>query len=197
MIRRPPRSTLFPYTTLFRSADPIAPKLEDAAGPLVHHVLRVGLQPRALAELHDHAIIRLVPIAPDVLGAPVSGAQSGLAVPEGIEHRLAASPFAPDPASTGHPIDDVISEVAPRFRSVPSEQRLLVRLGYLQTVAHTVSSSVCSGSGRVLALRPARSIGLSLSAFVRSIIVPKSGARASSSKQASFNVLLGPPRPPV
>src|SRR3712207_7267182 len=24
MIRRPPRSTLFPYTTLFRSADPVA-----------------------------------------------------------------------------------------------------------------------------------------------------------------------------
>src|SRR3712207_8288126 len=26
MIRRPPRSTLFPYTTLFRSASPIAPR---------------------------------------------------------------------------------------------------------------------------------------------------------------------------
>src|SRR5438067_7296582 len=25
MIRRPPRSTLFPYTTLFRSRDPVAP----------------------------------------------------------------------------------------------------------------------------------------------------------------------------
>src|SRR3712207_3708006 len=28
MIRRPPRSTLFPYTTLFRSSDPFAPGLE-------------------------------------------------------------------------------------------------------------------------------------------------------------------------
>src|SRR2546430_12044085 len=27
MIRRPPRSTLFPYTTLFRSARPIAPPI--------------------------------------------------------------------------------------------------------------------------------------------------------------------------
>src|SRR2546425_3111475 len=160
MIRRPPRSTLFPYTTLFR----------------------------ALAELHDHAIIRLVPIAPDVLGAPVGGAQSGLAAPEGIEHRLAASPFAPDPASTGHPIDDVISEVAPRFRSVPSEQCLLVRLGYVQTTAHTVSSSVCSGSGRVLALRPARSIGFFIPALCASMIVPKSSARWRGRGGASFGV---------
>src|SRR3712207_9286610 len=32
MIRRPPRSTLFPYTTLFRSYDP---PLEDDPGPFV------------------------------------------------------------------------------------------------------------------------------------------------------------------
>src|SRR2546429_1116322 len=31
MIRRPPRSTLFPYTTLFRSPQPLA--LERTAGP--------------------------------------------------------------------------------------------------------------------------------------------------------------------
>src|SRR3712207_8123190 len=31
MIRRPPRSTLFPYTTLFRSAAEIAAAREDAA----------------------------------------------------------------------------------------------------------------------------------------------------------------------
>src|SRR2546425_9761233 len=29
MIRRPPRSTLFPYTTLFRSQQPVAPKAWD------------------------------------------------------------------------------------------------------------------------------------------------------------------------
>src|SRR2546427_7099205 len=44
MIRRPPRSTLFPYTTLFRSqhdhdgsrlraGDPVRPLLEDPRGP--------------------------------------------------------------------------------------------------------------------------------------------------------------------
>src|SRR5256885_6381526 len=30
MIRRPPRSTLFPYTTLFRSISDSAPRLEEA-----------------------------------------------------------------------------------------------------------------------------------------------------------------------
>src|SRR5690349_22137914 len=36
MIRRPPRSTLFPYTTLFRSGvqhDPVGKRQRDAAGP--------------------------------------------------------------------------------------------------------------------------------------------------------------------
>src|SRR5256885_11633468 len=31
MIRRPPRSTLFPYTTLFRSGDDLVGDVEDAA----------------------------------------------------------------------------------------------------------------------------------------------------------------------
>src|SRR5262245_64149056 len=33
MIRRPPRSTLFPYTTLFRSADVVLVAVPDAAIP--------------------------------------------------------------------------------------------------------------------------------------------------------------------
>src|SRR3712207_7198265 len=35
MIRRPPRSTLFPYTTLFRSRCPTAPTRPSA--PMAHH----------------------------------------------------------------------------------------------------------------------------------------------------------------
>src|SRR2546425_8090160 len=40
MIRRPPRSTLFPYTTLFRSCPPPAGGLSAARsrGPEVHHM---------------------------------------------------------------------------------------------------------------------------------------------------------------
>src|SRR2546428_3268200 len=34
MIRRPPRSTLFPYTTLFRSVHPAGPEIRFLEGPL-------------------------------------------------------------------------------------------------------------------------------------------------------------------
>src|SRR3712207_9165853 len=34
MIRRPPRSTLFPYTTLFRSQEPARAQLDEVAEPL-------------------------------------------------------------------------------------------------------------------------------------------------------------------
>src|SRR3712207_8259399 len=37
MIRRPPRSTLFPYTTLFRSDD-----LDDSGMPLVAYLIQKG-----------------------------------------------------------------------------------------------------------------------------------------------------------
>src|SRR2546422_11511921 len=40
MIRRPPRSTLFPYTTLFRSRGPFPRHLRrDALGPLAQHAV--------------------------------------------------------------------------------------------------------------------------------------------------------------
>src|SRR2546422_4683817 len=47
MIRRPPRSTLFPYTTLFRSHPAGAHRLEDISRPhrrgqAIHHI--VGLR---------------------------------------------------------------------------------------------------------------------------------------------------------
>src|SRR3712207_7612363 len=43
MIRRPPRSTLFPYTTLFRSR---------SEGALMHYLLVEKMTPRAIAEAH-------------------------------------------------------------------------------------------------------------------------------------------------
>src|SRR3712207_8139799 len=51
MIRRPPRSTLFPYTTLFRS------QVQRGVGP------HEGLQ-RAVVRAHDLAAAALQPIAP-------------------------------------------------------------------------------------------------------------------------------------
>src|SRR3712207_9341255 len=57
MIRRPPRSTLFPYTTLFRSVEP---RLDLARGELVAltagHRRRIdadGDRQRRLVDVHD------------------------------------------------------------------------------------------------------------------------------------------------
>src|SRR2546427_3042720 len=45
MIRRPPRSTLFPYTTLFRSHQRRAPRLELQAPGIEEVARRVALRP--------------------------------------------------------------------------------------------------------------------------------------------------------
>src|SRR2546430_16789957 len=46
MIRRPPRSTLFPYTTLFRSADGLLDALDGSSGRVPRRVLaRSGVRP--------------------------------------------------------------------------------------------------------------------------------------------------------
>src|SRR2546428_8632285 len=49
MIRRPPRSTLFPYTTLFRSAplkyDWLKGVLEEDPKALRHHIIKTGDNP--------------------------------------------------------------------------------------------------------------------------------------------------------
>src|SRR5688572_31517413 len=50
MIRRPPRSTLFPYTTLFRSARLGRPPWQRDAGVL----LRPGRRPHRLARSEEH-----------------------------------------------------------------------------------------------------------------------------------------------
>src|SRR3712207_8252806 len=68
MTRRPPRSTLFPYTTLFRSAlgehaDEVALTVAEGAGRhdhrrLVREELRGGARPAGLGELDDlHLVV--------------------------------------------------------------------------------------------------------------------------------------------
>src|SRR5256885_11326169 len=51
MIRRPPRSTLFPYTTLFRS-------VEDVRIEFAHHLVAVGVRWR-VPQLEDHHALML------------------------------------------------------------------------------------------------------------------------------------------
>src|SRR3712207_6866981 len=50
MIRRPPRSTLFPYTTLFRSEAALEEEARADAGDRV-----ATHRPRSLEDLHRHA----------------------------------------------------------------------------------------------------------------------------------------------
>src|SRR3712207_7352601 len=51
MIRRPPRSTLFPYTTLFRSgrgyAGGLHPEVIEAREHTIRTALKMGVRPRA------------------------------------------------------------------------------------------------------------------------------------------------------
>src|SRR3712207_8542961 len=64
MIRRPPRSTLFPYTTLFRSVRPrVAREVEDAPAHLLgvdaHEMKRVGPRvgvPRTRVAAHEQHV---------------------------------------------------------------------------------------------------------------------------------------------
>src|SRR5438270_7893602 len=52
MLHRPPRSTLFPYTTLFRSVEPQGVDLDRLAAPRRHHpVADLGVHPGQLVAL--------------------------------------------------------------------------------------------------------------------------------------------------
>src|SRR5256885_12132582 len=68
MIRRPPRSTLLPYTTLFRSLDRVDPRMQIAhahavllqvVGEILGHPLGEGRDEHALALLLDRKSTRL------------------------------------------------------------------------------------------------------------------------------------------
>src|SRR3712207_8771332 len=54
MIRRPPRSTLFPYTTLFRSQRGPEPRLGEEPGRPLARGARRGLRPRVRRHAHVH-----------------------------------------------------------------------------------------------------------------------------------------------
>src|SRR5258708_26962953 len=67
MIRRPPRSTLFPYTTLFRSLPARPSSRTEDQQPLRFHVRQTGCAAPARSEEHtselqspDHLVCRLL-----------------------------------------------------------------------------------------------------------------------------------------
>src|SRR3712207_8304018 len=59
MIRRPPRSTLFPYTTLFRSDFDLRAMVEDLAGQFAERAYAKGLELVSLVEYEDRKSTRL------------------------------------------------------------------------------------------------------------------------------------------
>src|SRR3989475_4136894 len=167
-------------------ADLASTELEHHARPLVHDVLGIALEPGTLADLDHHAVVGVVPVAPHVLVAPIRGAEAGLAVPQRVQHPLPPCPFAADGRGARHPIHDVVGESPANSLPVACEEGLLVRPGALHPVAHTLTSSTSSGSGRAFALRPARSIGLSISPLWRGGGGPK--------KSGAANTPCSPPR---
>src|SRR3989441_6389502 len=162
-------------------ADLVAPEPDDGAGALVHGVLGIALEPALFPDLHDHALVGLVPVAPHVLKSPLGRAEARLAIVEATAHGGAPLPLAADRRCARHPVDDVVREVARHLVHLAREQSLLVGFRDLHALAHTVICSISSGSGSVFALRPARSMGLSISALCWSMMVQKSRARSTSS----------------
>src|SRR5688572_32222675 len=67
MIRRPPRSTLFPYTTLFRSDDPEHRVADRSAGQILVEAPAVSRQPAA-----QHGVKKRKPNAPQQVGRRIS-----------------------------------------------------------------------------------------------------------------------------
>src|SRR5574344_2768194 len=59
MIRRPPRSTLFPYTTLFRSSGHLRINRNGVIGPIIHVIHRSEEHTSEL-QSPDHLVCRLL-----------------------------------------------------------------------------------------------------------------------------------------
>src|SRR2546426_7329001 len=109
MIRRPPRSTLFPYTTLFRSerARAFADVVKAGRTHLQDAVpMTLGQEFGGYASVVRHGIARLRAALPHLAELPIGGTALGTRVnaPEGVGGRgtrglarLTGLPFLPAP----------------------------------------------------------------------------------------------------
>src|SRR5256885_16083915 len=104
MIRRPPRSTLFPYTTLFRSAALAAGcgrnEAPAAAGDALPVVQAVTVQPAPLA-LSSELPGRIEPVRVAEVRARVAGIVLRRHFEEGADVRAGQVLFQIDPAQIG------------------------------------------------------------------------------------------------
>src|SRR3712207_4472106 len=144
MIRRPPRSTLFPYTTLFRSELARA-GLTEARARSAHGedvvVLRWPFREndRAQAERETHGLVKAVTTKSGrILGASILGAQAGeliqvwvLAIGQGLNIKALAGMIAPYPTLGEVSKRAAGSFFAPRLFSGRTKRlvRVLARLG--------------------------------------------------------------------
>src|SRR5688572_23413687 len=106
MIRRPPRSTLFPYTTLFRSLD----KRVKAGVTAVHVEARMRLARRrdaeAREELHGHRFLHAAEILREVVEHERLEAEELLTVGVPIEVDAQAGLLRASRAKTARPDPD-------------------------------------------------------------------------------------------
>src|SRR2546429_4951970 len=85
MIRRPPRSTLFPYTTLFRSS--LAQQYNLLTGNVASFVKGAGGPPLGLAPALQELLFADPPLAVGRLGGPVLVGDDRLVIVKVLEHR--------------------------------------------------------------------------------------------------------------
>src|SRR3712207_6057935 len=126
MIRRPPRSTLFPYTTLFRSRSPDYRRLFGGAGRVLmsphdgavdHRVLVVSVRCHVLEHPLPHASLgpaaeaglHLDP-ATEPLGQIAPGDAGAIAVQHGLDKEPVVLGGAPDMAD---PVRQKVSDPLP------------------------------------------------------------------------------------
>src|SRR3712207_254946 len=102
MIRRPPRSTLFPYTTLFRSryfgrCRCVCPhwsgtrRVRGREGDRAVHDLHVGLPPGP-EPLRQHALVEQHPLAGDDSSTALAGLPNERGLPARTVDRVADDP---------------------------------------------------------------------------------------------------------
>src|SRR5437667_11088321 len=123
-------------------ADLVAPEPDDGAGALVHDVPGIALEPALFPDLDDHALVGLVPLAPHVLISPLGRAEARLAIVEAAAHGAAPLPLAAARRCPGHPVDDVVREVARHLVHLPGEHGALAAPGDRPSRRHTFLSAI-------------------------------------------------------
>src|SRR3712207_9311350 len=112
MIRRPPRSTLFPYTTLFRSLEELLPKVRAELGPDAVIVRqREGLT-GGVGGFFQKRLVEIGAQAPDDYTPPESGRER-IAPTVDVSDGPPVSPAFPAPLSEAQPAAEAAAS-APR-----------------------------------------------------------------------------------